>query len=135
MALIPHQGSMCLLDRVVRWDAQGIVCESDRHRDRDHPLRRGARLPGISLVEPALQATALHGALVAECRQGVGMVTSLRDLELFVDDLIGLIGAVSVEATLLAAAANGRLYRFIVTLGERPLLRGEGLIALPRDAA
>ena len=29
-ALIPHAGAMCLLDRVVHWDAEKIRCTSRR---------------------------------------------------------------------------------------------------------
>ena len=29
--LIPHQGSMCLLDTVEEWDAQHIVCTTKQH--------------------------------------------------------------------------------------------------------
>lgn len=66
LALIPHGGRMCLLDRAVSWDDEKLVAETSCHRDEACPLRREGRLATVALVEPALQAMALHGAL----RQG-----------------------------------------------------------------
>ncbi|PYK43074.1 MAG: 3-hydroxylacyl-ACP dehydratase, partial [Verrucomicrobia bacterium] len=31
--LIPHAGSMCLLDSVLDWDDESIVCITNTHRD------------------------------------------------------------------------------------------------------
>ncbi|SCC92600.1 putative 3-hydroxylacyl-(Acyl carrier protein) dehydratase-like protein [Thiomonas sp. X19] len=65
-AHIPHQGSMCLLDAVLRWDAQHIVCSATSHRDASNPLRQFDRLGAACGIEYAAQAMAVHGALVAE---------------------------------------------------------------------
>jgi len=73
-ARIPHAGRMCLLDRVIAWDEDGIVCESDGHRtdyrdrrrDGPHPLVRDGALPATAAIEYAAQAMALHGALIGE---------------------------------------------------------------------
>jgi predicted hotdog family 3-hydroxylacyl-ACP dehydratase len=62
--LVPHHGSMCLLDRVVSWDSQHIQCETERHTMTTNPLRRQGSLPAICGVEFALQAMALHGAFI-----------------------------------------------------------------------
>src|SRR5213075_1172850 len=62
---IPHQGSMCLLDRVLEWDAEHIRCEATGHSQPDHPLRAHGRLGAACGVEYAAQAMAVHGALVA----------------------------------------------------------------------
>ena len=42
--LIPHAGSMCLLDEVLSWDEDTISCRSMQHRGPDNPLRQGGRL-------------------------------------------------------------------------------------------
>ena len=42
-ALIPHQGSMCLLERVVEWDDQHVVLETATHRSPANPLRADGR--------------------------------------------------------------------------------------------
>jgi len=63
-ALIPHQGTMCLLDRVLAWSAAEITCTASSHLAPRNPLRRDGRLGAICGIEYGLQAAALHGALV-----------------------------------------------------------------------
>ena len=63
--LIPHTGAMVLLDRVEAWDTDGILCRARSHLDDDNPLRRDGRLAACCGLEYALQAAALHGALIA----------------------------------------------------------------------
>lgn len=127
LRLIPHQGRMCLLDRVISWDAEGIVCETSAHRHPDHPLRHRGRLPGVSLIEPGLQAAALHGALIAKAPQLPGLVIGLREVEVRVDDAASLPAPLRVEAMLLATVPGGVRYRF--TVGD--VVVGEGMIAVP----
>ena len=43
-ALIPHRGTMCLLDRLTSWDATRIECVAVNHRDPRHPLRSASGL-------------------------------------------------------------------------------------------
>lgn len=63
--LIPHTGSMCLLDGVLHWDDAHIVCISTSHRDPAQPLRRGQQLAAVHGCEYAAQALAVHGGLRA----------------------------------------------------------------------
>jgi predicted hotdog family 3-hydroxylacyl-ACP dehydratase len=79
-ALIPHQGSMCLLDEVVAWDARNILCRSRTHLDRDNPLRRAGVLGMVCGIEYGLQAAALHGALRDGAPQSPGYLAALRDV-------------------------------------------------------
>lgn len=63
---IPHSGSMCLLERLVSWDAQAIHCTTTTHRREDNPLRTASGLLSPNAIEYAAQAMALHGGLIAE---------------------------------------------------------------------
>jgi predicted hotdog family 3-hydroxylacyl-ACP dehydratase len=130
--LVPHGGAMCLLDRALAWDAEGILCETVRHRDPAMPLRRDGLLPAICGVEFALQAMALHGALTAAAPQPMGFVSSLRELELGASRLDDIPGPLRVEAATLVAEAGGFIYRFTVSGGGRPLLAGQAAVILPR---
>ena len=134
--LVPHGGAMCLLDRALFWDAESIACEADRHRDPDNPLRRDGRLPAVCGVEYALQATALHGALLAEgAAQPAGYLSSLRDVSLGgAERLDTVAGPLGVRAHALAAEAGGFIYRFEVEGEGRILLAGQAAIILPRRA-
>jgi len=62
---IPHAGRMCLLDEVLAWDANRIVCRSSTHRHVDNPLRVNGTLGAACGIEYAAQAMAVHGALIA----------------------------------------------------------------------
>ena len=93
--LIPHAGSMCLLERVLAFDDSGLHAQSDAHRDPAHPLRREGRLSTLHLCEYGAQAMAVHGGLLA-AREGrvapPGLLVSLRGVELareFIDELPG----------------------------------------------
>jgi predicted hotdog family 3-hydroxylacyl-ACP dehydratase len=84
-ALIPHQGPMCLLDRVVAWDRTRIECVAVNHRDPHHPLRSASGLLASAAIEYAAQAMAVHGALcagAAGARAAPGFLASARDVRL-----------------------------------------------------
>ncbi len=71
-AHIPHQGSMCLLDAVLRWDTQHVACSATSHGDPSNPLRQFGRLGAACGIEYAAQAMAVHGALLAQHGRGPG---------------------------------------------------------------
>lgn len=91
--LIPHAGAMCLLELVVAWDEESILCRTETHRDRANPLRRDGRLAMVHVAEYGGQAVALHGALRArQAGQSAspGYLAALRDLRWerdFLDDI------------------------------------------------
>jgi predicted hotdog family 3-hydroxylacyl-ACP dehydratase len=85
LALIPHQGPMCLLDRVVAWDETRIECVAVNHRDPQHPLRSASGLLASAAIEYAAQAMAVHGALCAGAAgssSAPGFLASARDVRL-----------------------------------------------------
>ena len=70
LALVPHQGAMCLWDEVIEWDADRIRLRAYNHRDPTHPLRSNDRLRAIHLCEYGAQAMAVHGGLRARASGG-----------------------------------------------------------------
>ena len=131
-ALVPQRGAMCLLERVVSWDAAGIVCASASHRRDDNPLRARGRLHAVAGIEYAAQAVALHGALAArEGREiGPGVLASLRDVELQAERLDLIPGELLAIAEALVVQQRHMLYAFRVEGDGRILLRGRAAIAL-----
>jgi predicted hotdog family 3-hydroxylacyl-ACP dehydratase len=123
-ALIPHAGSMCLLDGVEQWDDDGIVCSSLSHRRADHPLRTAAGLGAIHGVEYGAQAMAVHGGLLAR-RAGqalpAGYLAALRDVRLHAARLDGVDGPLRVSAARLLAEGGNLVYRIEVH-GEEQLM-------------
>ena len=137
-ALIPHAGGMCLLDNVVAWDSTEIHCRSETHRRGDNPLRRNGRLAALHLAEYGAQAMAVHGGLLAREAGGVaapGFLASLRNLQLQVDFIDELSGALDVRATQLMAAESGWTYQFSITHAGELLASGRAMVMLMREPA
>lgn len=136
-AHIPHQGRMCLLERVLSWDAQQIACAATSHRAPDHPLRAAGRLGAATAVEYAAQAMAVHGVLLAgdDRPLGVGYLASVRDLRCHVERLDDQPGALRVQVCRLSGAAALLLYRFAVSAGGRCLVEGRAAVLLDAGAA
>ena len=132
-AHVPQKGTMCLLDEVLSWDQQQVLCRSGTHRRADHPLRAHQQLGGACAIEYAAQAAAVHGALCAQALDGgkarVGMLASVRDVELTVARLDRIAGDLLVQARCIQGDARSALYAFAVSeqraTGESaPLARG-----------
>lgn len=128
--LVPHQGAMCLLDRVVACDAAGIVCVASGHHDVAHPLRRDDGLPAICGVEYALQAMALHGALTDGAPQGVGFLVGLSAVSMPATRLDTVPGELRIVATALARESRGFIYDVAISGGGQALLSGRATIML-----
>ncbi|MCB1560918.1 MAG: phosphotransferase, partial [Xanthomonadales bacterium] len=133
MALIPHQGDMCLLDEVVEWTAQRIHARTWTHQRENNPLRRDGQLSAVHLCEYGAQAMAVHGGLLArdEGRQArPGMLVSLRGVELDVDRIDDLPVALDVRATVLLNSETGWQYEFRIEHAGRKLASGRAAVML-----
>jgi predicted hotdog family 3-hydroxylacyl-ACP dehydratase len=137
LELIPHQGTMCLLDEVLRWSDTAITCRTRSHLAPDNPLRRSGRLSGICGIEYGLQAAALHGALRDGSPQPAGYLAALRAVEIiapWLDD--PSLGALEVTADLELREAGGLIYGFQLRSGDGvALLTGRATIVLPAAEA
>jgi predicted hotdog family 3-hydroxylacyl-ACP dehydratase len=133
--LIPHAGSMCLLDGVLHWDAIHIRAFSRTHRDIANPLRAGDQLPAMCGIEYAAQAMAVHGGLsgLPGGRPRAGYLVGLRDVVCRRGRLDDLDGDLLVEAERLMGDDNRVIYRFILQAGAAAILSGRATVVL--DAA
>jgi predicted hotdog family 3-hydroxylacyl-ACP dehydratase len=132
-SLIPHQGSMCLLERVLDWDASHVVLETATHRSLSNPLRSDGRLRAIHLCEYGAQAMAVHGALVSGAAGGhatPGMLVSLRSVTLTRDYVEDLPDVLIVEARRLQASATSLQYSFRITHSGDLLAEGRAAVML-----
>ncbi len=130
-ALIPHQGAMCLLDRVIEWDKDRIVLATQSHRAPDNPLRLDGKLRAIHLCEYGAQAMAVHGGLSAQAEgRGAqpGFLVSLRDVKLSVDFIDQLSGELLVSAQRLLESAGSWQYSFEVRHESATLATGRAAI-------
>ena len=129
--LVPHQGSMCLWDAVLGWDAQGITLEAGNHTDPEHPLRLGDALHAVHLCEYGAQAMAVHGGLLAQGQpSAAGMLVALRDVQLHSARIDTLDGLLRGRATLLANGAGSQQYAFEIHHGQQLLAQGRAAVML-----
>ncbi|HEY1503252.1 MAG TPA: phosphotransferase [Stellaceae bacterium] len=129
--LIPHAGAMCLLDKVVSWDAGSIRCLTTRHRSSDNPLRRAdGKIGAICAVEFAAQAMALHGRLVADTDgpPKPGILASVRDVRLHKPFLDGVIGDIAIDAVLLMGDGRSATYSFTLSAAQNRLGSGRATV-------
>lgn len=131
-AHVPHQGSMCLLDQVLAWDAQRVVCSAISHRDADNPLRQFGRLGAACGIEYAAQAMAVHGALSAprHAPPHPGMLVSVRAVQLHAARLDDIAADLTIEAGRIGGDASMLLYQFRVQAADRLLLGGRASVLL-----
>lgn len=135
LALVPHQGAMCLWDEVRAWDATSIHVVAGNHRDPAHPLRAGRRLRAIHLCEYGAQAMAVHGGMRAHASGGLarpGLLVALRGVELHVARIDDLPGALECNAEMLGDGDAGWQYAFRIHHAGTPLAEGRAAVMLQR---
>ncbi len=131
--LIPHSGSMCLLDRLDAWGQQEIRCSATSHRDPNNPLRTASGLLAPCAIEYAAQAMALHGALIGQeagTPSSPGFLASARSVQLHRLRLDDLPGPLQVEAVRQAGDSRQILYSFRVTHAGEPVADGRATVVL-----
>jgi predicted hotdog family 3-hydroxylacyl-ACP dehydratase len=135
---VPHGGPMCLLDALLSWTDDEIVCRVSGHRDADHPLRIGTGLPAASALEYASQAMALHGGLSrpAGTAPTPGFLASARNVRFRVSRLDDAPGPLQVLASRLAGDAGQAMYHFeLRDAAGRVLVDGRTTVVLDTPLA
>jgi predicted hotdog family 3-hydroxylacyl-ACP dehydratase len=131
-ALIPHAGTMCLLERIVHWDDSNVTLATTTHRNPDNPLATSRGLRAIHLCEYGAQAMAVHGGLAAEARGEralPGLLVSLREVALHRDFIHQLEGELIVHATRLHDSGGAWQYAFRVLHADVLLAQGRATVS------
>jgi predicted hotdog family 3-hydroxylacyl-ACP dehydratase len=136
-ALIPHDGSMRLLDAVLSWDAKSILCSATSHTAEANPLREKGVLANVHALEYAAQAIAVHGSLAGG---GAGVkrvyVAAFRDVDMAPAALGSTPGsALRIHAEQHAATPGGWSYGFSVTSNGSMVARGKVTVVVEGAAA
>ena len=129
--MIPHAGTMCMIDAVVAWDATSLRCLSRSHHDPANPMRRpDGVLSAACGIEIAAQAMALHGRLLSKVSAPPvrGLLVSVRDVHLGVRRLDSVAGDLVVNTKLLQGDGQGATYQFVVASEGIVLLSGRALV-------
>lgn len=131
--LIPHSGHMNLLNKVLEWDEDQIICLANSHWDKNNPLRNEGILSSVCGVEYAAQAMAVHGTL---CNLGgmesprVGFLASIKNLELLVSRLDDIVSDLKIDAERLMKDKNFLIYQFRIFSESQNLLSGQATIII-----
>lgn len=131
--LIPHKGTMCLLDEVVSWTADGIHARSDSHRRADNPLRSDERLRAVHLCEYGAQSMAVHGALIAReagLAAAPGFLVSLRGVSFAVARIDDLEGPLDVHGERLLGSESSWQYAFRIEHAGVEIASGRAAVML-----
>jgi predicted hotdog family 3-hydroxylacyl-ACP dehydratase len=131
--LIPHSGSMCLLDGVLTGDANSICCLSARHLRADNPLRgTDGTLGTICGLEFAAQAIAVHARLMRKDDGGPrnGYLASVRNLRARGRYLDRIHASLIVEACRRMSDEKGAIYSFLLASAGEELLSGRVTLLL-----
>ncbi|WP_133479781.1 phosphotransferase [Cognatilysobacter segetis] len=132
--LVPHQGRMCLWQRVVAADDRRIVLQAFDQSDGAHPLRHRDRLHAVHLCEYGAQAMAVHGGLRAAATGGAarpGLLVALRGVTLHRDRIDDLDGALECEAEVLVESGTGGQYGFVIRHAGTVIAEGRAAVVHP----
>jgi predicted hotdog family 3-hydroxylacyl-ACP dehydratase len=118
-ALLPHAGTMRMIDGVDSHDARRIVCVSSRHLDPGNPLADDGRLSPLAGIEFAAQAIAAHGALSggAGGQPVHGWLARVRDCVFQCERMDRLPAPLRIEAERIAGSERALSYRFAIRAG------------------
>jgi predicted hotdog family 3-hydroxylacyl-ACP dehydratase len=111
--LIPHSGTMCLLDEVTQWDDRSISCVTNTHHDPANPLRRDGRLSALHAFEYGAQAAAVHGGLRARSVGAIappGYLAALRNAHLHAARLDDITSPLQIYANRLFGDGANTIY-------------------------
>jgi len=131
-AMIPHAGTMCLLDAVISYDETKIRCTASSHRDPANPLAREGVLPAQAGLEYGAQAMAIHGRLTGAvgARPRTGYIVGVRSMSWSRERLDDLTDDLLIEAEKLAGEGSGVIYSFSVAAGGVSLVSGRATVIL-----
>jgi predicted hotdog family 3-hydroxylacyl-ACP dehydratase len=126
--LIPHEGSMVLIDQVDDWDLNRISCSSRSHLLSNNPLIVNNSLSSIHLIEYGAQAMAIHrGLLTGKSLQG--FLAAVRDANFFIDNLDNVHGALYIQAIFELKINDNVVYTINVTdENNAPLLEARASV-------
>lgn len=129
--MVPHTGNMFLIDSVVDWNPNSIVCQGSCN-NFNHPLRRNGVLPTTAAIEYAAQATAVHGCLLNGTRTSIpGFLAKLTNISLASDEIDNSENPLNIFAQLISRTEKGCIYKFEVRGTFHPIVSGQLMIAFP----
>ena len=122
--LLPHSGSMVLIDNVVAWSEKKLVCETRRHLDASFPLKEYDVVPASAGIELAAQAMAIHVALVRDDGPKQGLLTHVKNICFGNSSLNDASDLLTIEVRADRIGIRGCSYSFEIKSGGAACLNG-----------
>lgn len=119
--LVPHTGTMLLIDQVLSWSQEQITTRCISHQNPQHPLRLNGKLSALHLIEYGAQTMAVHCGLLTG-RSHPGFLAAVRAAHFYIDDLDSVADALIICATAELQLENGAVYEFRVSDTNNTLL-------------
>ena len=113
-SLIPHAGSMCLLDGVLEWNDETIVCETRSHLLPDNPLRCEQGLSAIQTIEYGAQ----------------GFLVAARNIDISIEWLDKINGPLIVRANMIMHDDKHSIYEFELSANTKVLVKGRTTVMM-----
>lgn len=111
--LVPHAGTMLLIDEVLSWDTQQITTRCISHQNPNHPLRLQGKLSALHLIEYGAQTMAVHCGLLTG-RAHPGFLAAVRAAHFYIDELDLVTDALIIQATAELHLEKGAVYHFLI---------------------
>lgn len=116
-ALIPHSGGMCLLEQVLSYTDEDIICRTQTHLAVNNPLKIDGKLSKMHLIEYGAQAIAVHGGLMdlslTTGAPKLGYIAMVKAVKWGCFDPLSEF--LEVTATAIMADEMSKLYAFSIT--------------------
>jgi predicted hotdog family 3-hydroxylacyl-ACP dehydratase len=133
--LLPHQGTMFLLEQVVAYDRDQITCSTRTHVHPANPLRHGNCLPAHTSIEYAAQAAGIHGGLLnrdlfPDAPAQMGYLAVISNTQWQVERLDDLSEELIIHARRIAVTPGGRAYQARIEHRGIVIMSGDLIIAL-----
>lgn len=119
--LIPHAGSMMLIDQVDSWNNKQINCITRSHLASDNPLRLNNSLSIMHLIEYGAQTMAIHGGLLSG-KSSQGFLAAVRGAHFHIVTLDSITSSLHIVANAELKIENGAVYSFRITDAQDTLL-------------
>ena len=133
--LLPHQGGMFLLERVIASGRDDIICATRSHLQPHNPLRHDQCLPAHAAIEYAAQAAGIHGGLLnrdlfPDAPAQMGYLAVISNALWSVERLDDLPDELIIYAKRTAVTPGGRAYRVRIEHCNVTIMSADLVIAL-----
>lgn len=126
--MLPHAGDMCLLSKVLTWDAEQLTGLAVDLNFKNNPLLCDAELFSITGVEYAAQAVAVHAGLASGQTSGEGYLVQIKNINIHKPKLSS--EPIKVAVYKQALQPYSMIYDFKISESAELIIEGTLMIAL-----